>query len=408
MDRIERVHLDLVGGIAGDMFAAALADAFPEHVPGLLAELEKLPAPAGASVRLVPFSDGVLGGRRFVVAPDGPALHGHVGLGEMERRLTGAGLDPAVLDHALALVRALAQAEAAVHGIAPEEVEFHELGAWDSTVDFVAAAYLVARVGARTWTWSPVPLGGGRARTAHGALPVPAPATVELLRGMEVLDDGVGGERTTPTGAAILRHLRSRFPGAAAAAPARIAATGNGFGAMRLPGIPNVVRCLAFAAVEALPAPHDEEIATLQFEIDDQSAEDLAVALDRIRAAEGVLEVYQLAAYGKKGRLATQVQVLARVEAAQAVAETCLAQTTTLGLRIARAWRRTLPRASVDTTAGVRVKVAGRPSGDLTAKAEMDDLARLEGGRAGRQAARERAEDEALAGTKGHGRRSHD
>ena len=402
---IERIHLDLLGGIAGDMFVAAVADAFPEHVPGLLAELEKLAAPPGASIRLVAFSDGLLGGRRFVVEPDGPTLHGHLRLAELERRLRAARLDHAVLDHALALFRVLAEAEASVHGIDVGEVEFHEVGAWDSIVDFVAAAYLIAKTPAARWTWSPPPLGGGRVSTAHGVLPIPAPATVALLRGMEVIDDGVGGERVTPTGAAILRHLAGRSTGR----PGRsqvVASTGNGFGSMRLPGMPNVVRCIAFAPVTTLPAPLDEEIATLQFEIDDQSAEDLAVALERIRAAEGVLEVYQVAAYGKKGRLATQVQVLARLEHADRVADACLSQTTTLGLRLSRVWRRTLLRAGVETAIPetVRVKLAARPDGGMTAKAEMDDLARLAGGRAEREAARGRAERAALDEAEGRDR----
>lgn len=434
MERIARVHLDLVGGLAGDMFAAAMADAFPEHVPGLLAQLRKLPAPPQGSIEVVPFTDGVLSGRRFVVTPDGPYMpghvhgedgahvQGHVAYPEIVARLRAAGLEPAVLEHALAILALLAQAEAAVHGVAVEAVEFHEVGAWDSIVDCVAAAWFIARVDAGRWTASPAPLGGGRVKTAHGLLPVPSPATVHLLRGMPVVDDGVGGERVTPTGAAILRHLanlsragdasrdgQGHGPHTAScapppAAPAIVAAAGHGFGSKRLAGIPNIVRCLAFAPAAALPQPLDEEIAVLQFEIDDQTAEDLAVALERIRAAEGVLEAYQLAAYGKKGRLATQVQVLARLESADRIADLCLTHTTTLGLRIARTWRRSLLRAGV-TAAGaeaVRVKLASRPSGELTAKAEMDDIARA-GGRREREALRRRAEGEALDLAKGHG-----
>ena len=122
------------------------------------------------------------------------------------------------------------------------------------------------------------------------------------------------------------------------------------------------------------------------------------MALERLRATPGVLDACQLAVYGKKGRLATQVQVLARLEAADAVADACLAQTTTLGLRVARVWRRTALRAAVETAAPepVRVKLAERPSGEVTAKAEMDDLARVPGGRAEREAARRRAETSAL------------
>ena len=398
----ERIHLDLLGGIAGDMFVAAVIDAFPEHEAGLLAELGKLPGPAQGSIALVPFSDGVLAGRRFVVHPrDGG--HEHVRHREIQARLRAAGLQPAVLAHALALFALLAQAEAGIHGIDPEEVEFHEVGAWDSVVDFVAAAYLVAALDAR-WTFSPPPLGTGRVKTAHGILPVPAPATLHLLRGMEVIDDGIGGERVTPTGAAILKHLRSIGAGEPEPVPRKqvVASTGHGFGTRKLPGIPNVVRCVAFTAVSSIPSCLEEEIATLQFEVDDQTAEDLAVALDAIRALDGVLEVYQAALYGKKGRLATQVQVLARIDAADRVADACLSQTTTLGLRIGRAWRRTLMRASV-ASGEVRVKLASRPTGRISAKAEMDDIARVAASRAEREVARARAESEALDKTKPHG-----
>jgi hypothetical protein len=166
--------------------------------------------------------------------------------------------------------------------------------------------------------------------------------------------------------------------------------------------MPNVVRCVAFSRAAGVPAPHDEEIAAIAFEIDDQTAEDLAVAIERIREAPGVLDACQIPVYGKKNRLATQVQVLARLDAADAVADLCLAQTTTLGVRIARVWRRTLPRAGVETAGNVRVKVAERPGGQLTAKAEMDDVARVAADRTHRQDARARAETQALDMTRLH------
>jgi len=397
MARIARIHLDPVGGIAGDMFAAAMADAFPEHVTGLLAELAKL----GPGCELTDHSDGILRGRRFVVR-DPAHGHDHVHLREIASRLRAAALHPEVLRHALGLFALLAQAEAEVHGVSPEEVAFHEVGAWDSIADFVAAAYFIAMIAADEWTAGPLPLGGGRVKTAHGVLPVPAPATAILMKGLEVVDDGVAGERVTPTGAAIVAYLRGVGAGATRNS-CKLASTGHGFGTRRLPGVPNVLRCLAFVASPAFPAPLEEEIATLEFEIDDQTAEDLAVALDRIREADGVLDVAQLAAYGKKGRLATHVQVLARLDAVDAIADLCIAHTTTLGVRISRVWRRTAMRSQLETAGGVRVKVAQRPGGGITAKAEMDDVARLAGDRTQREELRERAEAEALKATRGYG-----
>jgi uncharacterized protein (TIGR00299 family) protein len=436
--RLAHIHLDPVGGIAGDMFCAALADAFPECVPGLLAQLERIhPARAGASpaIRLLAHTDGTLTGRRFVVegdaaatpphthGPGGSHSHLHVPHREIRERLAAAGLDPRVLGHALALFALLAEAEAQVHGVAADEVAFHEVGAFDSIADFVAAAYFIATLAPGRWTCAPLPMGSGRVTTAHGVLPVPAPATALLLRGLEVIDDGVTGERVTPTGAAIVRYLcggiapespregrdddQARTP---SSQPKILAATGHGFGARKLPGMPNVLRCLAFTHSARLPAPLDEEVATLQFEIDDQTAEDLALALERIRQAPGVLDASQVAIYGKKGRLATQVQVLVRPEAAAGVADLCLGQTTTLGVRIARAWRRTAMRAIVETAVPdpVRVKVAQRPAGEVTAKAEIDDLARIPGDRARREEARRRAEARALEQAKPYEPRDRD
>ena len=410
MSAIVHVHLDPIGGIAGDMFAAALADAFPALVPGLMAQVAKLsaPGPAEARARFEPHADAVLHGQRFVVDAsdieahrsrhhgDGHAHdHLHVPHREIQARLRRAALDPEVLHHALALFALLAEVEGTVHGIAPGDVAFHEVGAWDSVVDFVAAAYFIAALAPARWSCAPLPLGGGRVKTAHGVLPVPAPATARLLEGLAVIDDGIPGERVTPTGATIARYLADGFgvPGGDRE-PRVVACTGHGFGTAKLPGMANVLRCIGFSAGEA-GSPSDEPIALLQFEIDDQTAEDLAVALDRIREMPGTLDVCQVAAYGKKGRLATQVQVLTRVEAADAVADACLAQTTTLGVRLSRLQRRRIPRHEMESGA-VRVKLARRPGGEVTGKAEMDDLAAIPGGRAAREAARRRAESQAL------------
>ena len=422
--KLARIHLDPIGGLAGDMFAAAMADAFPECLPGLMQQLAKLsPLGEGRGEGLFEFAahaQAGLAGQRFIVHDDAPATpahshqrgehatHLHVPWRDIRARLQACGLDAAVLRHALALFALLAQAEAKVHGCAEEDVEFHEVGAWDSIVDFVAAAHFIATLAPRRWTCAPLPLGGGRVETAHGVLPVPAPATALLLQGLDVIDDGIGGERVTPTGAAIARYLLGPAgPAPRRAAPASpevLCASGQGFGSRTLPGVANMLRCLAFTAASPATSPRDEEIAALQFEIDDQTAEDLAVALDRIRQAPGVLDAAQMAVFGKKGRLATQVQVLVRPEAADEVADLCLAQTTTLGVRISRLRRRTLARAHVEPGAAdaVRVKVARRPGGAVTAKAEMDDLAQVPGDRARREEVRGRAQSQALESTRAH------
>ena len=126
----------------------------------------------------------------------------------MSERLEVARIAPAVRTRALAIFTLLAEAEGAVHGTDPAEVTFHEVGAWDSTVDIVAAAFLIEALDPARWSCGAIPLGSGRVRCAHGLLPLPAPAVVHLLRGLATHDDGIGGERVTPTGAAILNTSR--------------------------------------------------------------------------------------------------------------------------------------------------------------------------------------------------------
>ena len=303
-------------------------------------------------------------------------------------------------ERAEAIFALLAEAEAEVHGIAVEDVTFHEVGAWDSIADVVCAAWLIDSLDPAAWSCAPLPLGGGRVRTAHGMLPVPAPATALLLRGLPTFHDGVGGERVTPTGAAILRHLDPSFE--PAGLRGRIARTGHGFGSRRLPGMSNVLRALVLdPASEPVPRPgpawREETVAVCSFEVDDQTAEDLAVGLDRLRAADGVLDVVQTPAVGKKGRMAASVRVLARPEARERVIERCFAETATLGVRWQPVRRAVLEREeAVADVAGepVRIKWArrGTGGGEVTVKAEMDDVANADGGRAGREERRRRAE----------------
>jgi len=400
MSELARIHLDAVGGVAGDMFVAALADAFPERTAGLLAELGKLEWPQGATVRFAEHRGDALKGQRFLV--EAPQGHQHAAWRDIRAMLQASPLAAGTKAHALGIFARLAEAEGTVHGIAPEEVGFHEIGAWDSIIDIVGAAWLIDALSPRRWTWSPLPIGGGRAKTVHGVLPLPAPAAVLLLRGMPTIDDGVPGERVTPTGAAILRYLAETPAAGEEPFACSIAATGIGFGARRIEELPNILRCIAYAEVP-VGAARDESIATLQFEIDDQSAEDLGLALERIRATAGVLELYQAPVYAKKGRLATQVQILARRDAADAIAQACFEQTTTLGLRIGEMRRRVLAREVVSAS-GMRVKVAQRPSGEWTAKAESDDVAQAAAGRKARDRARRAAEDSALEAGKNDGK----
>lgn len=388
------IHLDPVGGIAGDMFAAAIIDLRPELAQELVDAFDAAGFSVQVRIRFEDHSDHALTGRRFVVeeataARDNPTPHRRYS--EIRTLIEKAPLAGAVRGHALAMFALLARAEGRVHGVAPEAVTFHEVGAWDSIVDIVAAAWLIDRFHPATWSCGALPLGSGRVRSAHGRLPVPAPASTALLEGYPVFQDGIAGERITPTGAAILRHLNPSF--APLRQTMRLNGSGTGFGSRRLDGIGNVLRVLAFKPRDVVFGR--EQMAVCEFEIDDQTPEDLAVALDHLRDTEGVLDAIQLSASSKKGRVGARIEVLVRPERLDEALERCFLETTTLGVR----WR-WVERAVLDRETAryqvlgheVRVKRARRPAGVTTAKAEMDDLAPQADGFAGRARLRLQAE----------------
>lgn len=372
---MRHIHLHPLGGAAGDMFVACLLDAFPEHRAAAVEAAESL-APVGC--RLLPHGDGTLTGSRFVV-DDAPYDHGHhhAHWRDIRARLEDSRLAPAVRAHAIGIFAVLAEAEGRVHGVPADAVTFHEVGAADSIADIVAAAAVIAALAPARWSVASLPMGGGTVQTAHGTMPVPAPATALLLEGFAMHDDGIAGERVTPTGAAILRYLECK------AAPARgtLRRSGYGFGTRRLPGLSNCLRALVFEAEGADAAPGHRELAVISFEVDDQSGEDLATGLDRLRALPGVHDVLQMAAFGKKSRLAVHVQVLAAPDALDAAIEACFRETTTIGLRThlveGRALARRFAAVEVDGQE-TTVKLVERPDEDgatvVTGKAEADHL----------------------------------
>jgi uncharacterized protein (DUF111 family) len=195
-----------------------------------------------------------------------------------------------------------------------------------------------------------------------------------LLEGVATVEDSVAGERVTPTGAAILRYLVRR--GGQTDAPRRLVGSGFGFGSRELKGVSNCVRVLRFEPA-AGAHPISGEIAIVEFEVDDQSAEDLALALDRLRGAKGVYDVLQSPTFGKKGRMAASVRILTDPLVLDEVVSMCFEETATIGLRHRLERRRTLSRETGTVKVGeraVRVKVTRRPGGP-SAKAEADDLA---------------------------------
>jgi len=380
------IRLDAVGGIAGDMFAAAMVDALPDLRARVLADAASvLPSGVGAPVFTPGTSAGLHCLRFGLSAPVGDHHHAHASFRDMVARIEAAPLSPGTAAHATAILRHLAEAEAAIHHVPVDEVHFHEIGDWDSLMDVTAAGSVAAALEGAQWSVSALPRGDGLVRTRHGLLPVPAPATARLLEGFTWRDDGIGGERVTPTGAAILRHL---VVAAAARVTGRLQGTGTGAGTREIPGQPNILRATLFGA--AADGPSEEDILVLSFEIDDMSAEEIGVAADRLRAAGGVRDLVLIPAIGKKGRPVHTFRLLVEPTARDAVAEACFTETATIGLRWYAARRAVLPRAHADANA-VRVKTVTRPAGP-SHKAESDDLAHIAGLEA-RRAAKRTAEE---------------
>ncbi|MCW5624966.1 MAG: LarC family nickel insertion protein [Burkholderiales bacterium] len=393
------VHLDAVGGVAGDMFIAAVTDAFPHLREGMLAAIRAAGLPESIVCRFEAHDDHALTGSRFLVdipedSTAAPA-HGHRDFADIRTALAAAPLAPTVAERAIAIFTLLATVEGKIHGADPDAVSFHELGEWDSIADIVGAAYLIDALGADAWTIGTLPMGSGSVRTAHGPLPVPTPATALLLEGYRLVDDGIPGERITPTGAAIVRYLQCRQR--RDNQPRALLRSGYGFGTKRFIGLSNVLRVLAFDAVDDVGDDAADRVAVIAFDVDDQTPEDLAVALDRLRTHPAVLDVLQMPAFGKKGRITAHIQILADAREAQTVMDACFIETTTIGLRYHVVQRRTLPRDLKVVQVGnraVRVKVTQRPT-TITAKAESDDTVH-EAGFDSRAALKRAAEDLSL------------
>jgi len=383
------ILLDPIGGVSGDMFLAAVLDAWPALREPVLAAV-RAALPAGYEASLVERATGALPAAGLAFTGNSGAPTG--GYDAFRKRIGGAQLRASVQKRALEMLKLLAEAEAAVHRVPVAEVHFHELADWDTQADIVGAATAIDLLAGASWHTRPLPLGAGTVRAAHGALPLPAPAAAKLLEGFAFrADDGVPGERVTPTGAAILRYLGAEAPPPAVLG--RLVATGTGAGTRRFEGVPNILRVLGFAWGTSA-----DQVLVVEFDVDDQSPEDLAIGLDRLRGLAGVRDVTLFAGMGKKGRLIQSVRIMADPGERQTVVTAVFAETSTLGLRLRWEERAVLPRQTVVVEEGgrsVRVKVAERPGG-RSAKAEADDVAALTANAGERASLRRSAAQKAL------------
>ncbi|HEV7252167.1 MAG TPA: LarC family nickel insertion protein [Mesorhizobium sp.] len=381
-------HIEPVGGAAGDMLTAALLEALPQLEEAMRVDLAAVVPDGMVQFAVERRRSGALSGTHFsVVAAEG-AERLPAGYEAFRGRIADAALEPAVKALALSILERLGRAEALVHAVSLEHVHFHEIADWDTLVDATAAASLAVHSGVTRWSISPLPHGGGMVETMHGLLPVPAPATQRLLEGFAWRDDGVSGERVTPTGAAILSAL---VTDPTAPAPAgRLRSHGYGLGTRDLGSVPNVVRVSLYAADESAQAD-DGCIAVLSFEVDDMTGEEIALAAERLRATPGVRDLSLAALTGKKNRVAHGFQLLVDPALAEDVGRLCLFETSTLGLRIREERRMTLPRREGHVEAQGQdwpIKAAERPDGTTTAKLESDSLLHVAGLHARRRLAR--------------------
>lgn len=364
------IHLDLVGGLAGDMFCAGAIDAGLielETLQNVLRDVGLGPVEVVAD-RVV---RGAIEGTNLSFRGwdrDQEASHRH--LSEIRRMLADSELPVAVTRRATEMFDRLGKAEATVHGVELDDVHFHEVGAIDSILDFVAAAWIIETVDA-TWSTGPVPAGRGTIETDHGTIPVPAPATTHVLQGFDIEYRDVEAELVTPTGATIAATISEDTD----SKRGTVVASGFGCGSRQLSEFSNVVRFTVLQRTGAETGndntfPADlgrESIVELTCEVDDASPEIIAYAEEKLREA-GALDVITEPVHMKKGRLGQRLSVLCTQEEEPTLVRTIFSETTTLGIRRLPVERWVLRRAfeQVDTSFGkVRIKL-GYLDGKLT------------------------------------------
>jgi hypothetical protein len=303
-----------------------------------------------------------------------PQAHPHRGLKEIREIIRRAAISATAKETAIAIFQALGEAEAKIHHQDVEEICFHEVGSADAIVDITCAAVGAEALGVERWICSPLNLGGGMVRCEHGMLPVPAPATLELLQGAPVYSSGIQKELVTPTGAAIVRTLVSTYGDFPAMA---VQAVGYGAGSRNIPGMPNVTR-LTVGEREDEPA-EQTTVTVIEANLDDMSPQLFGYVLERLLQA-GALDAYATPVQMKKSRPGLLLTVLARNEDAARMSKLIFAETTTLGLRMRQDRRYALDRrhVTVATPWGeVRIKVGSMKGADCNAAPEFEDCRRL-------------------------------
>jgi uncharacterized protein (TIGR00299 family) protein len=365
-------YFDCFSGISGDMVLGALVDA---GCP--LAQIEAGLQPLGLekwSISSEKVKRGALVATKVNV--NSTEDHHHRGLSIITGRIEKAGLAPRAAERATRIFRRLAESEARIHGVSIEEVHFHEVGAVDSIVDIVGSAIGFELLGIEKFACSPLNVGGGTVKTAHGILPVPAPATADLLSGKPTYTGVISRELVTPTGAAIVSTLCDEFGTQPAMSVSQI---GYGAGSADFKEQPNVLRIQIGDSAEKSVTAWDERITVIEANLDDMNPQIYGYFAEKALHA-GALDVFATPVQMKKNRPGMLVTLLCAPELADKLADLLFSETTTIGIRSYEAQRRVLAReaVSVETQYGaIRMKVARLNGHILNAAPEFDDCRRI-------------------------------
>lgn len=346
-------YFDCFSGISGDMTLGAVIDAGCD-LARLRNELRALGVPGWELSAEKIWKNG-MAATYAKVKTDGQQKPR--ALTDVLEILTKSSLAPQVRDRASAVFQKLGEAEARVHDVPLEKIHFHEVGAVDAMVDIVGACIGFHVLGIDKFLCSPLNVGGGTAKMAHGVLPVPAPATAHLLRGKPTYSNGVQRELVTPTGAAIVATLCEDF---GPQPPMSVSTIGYGAGTADLEGQPNVLRIMIGESAAKATDGYDEEISVIEANLDDMNPQIYGYLLERALSA-GALDVFTTPVQMKKNRPGTLLTVLCKPQDADTLTSLIFAETTTFGVRTTTAKRRILPREHINVTTifgDVRIKLS--------------------------------------------------
>lgn len=370
---MKTLYIDCGMGAAGDMLAAALSELLPDK-EDFLRTMNSLGLP-GVAVSLEKAEKCGITGTHFRVTVGGEEEgqhhhhHSHSGLGDIEAMVASMPIPTMVKLDVLAVYQLIAQAESHVHGVPMKNIHFHEVGTLDALADITAVCLLMYRLQPDQVLASPVHVGSGSVRCAHGVLPVPAPATAELLRDIPIYGGEIAGELCTPTGAALLKHFVTKFSDML---PIRVQAMGYGMGKKDFERA-NCVRIL-LGETEEKP----ERILSLQCNVDDMTGEAVGFALEKLLEL-GALDAFTVPIGMKKSRPGILLSVLCRESDRDKMVAALFRHTTTLGIRETVCDRHTLHREiqTLDTPFGKVHKKVSSGYGVHREKYEYEDLAAI-------------------------------